>query len=137
MLPPAMNRRRPSIAARIAAPLALAVVVVAVYMIVQDNRSTDTDGGGGTTSIQQTTNGAPTATVGNGKSPAKKRSRRVYVVKSGDLLSTVAEKTGLTVDELQELNPDLDPQALQVGQRLKLRAAADPDKDGTNTTTTP
>ena len=45
----------------------------------------------------------------------------IYVVKSNDLLSTIAEKTGVSVDTILQLNPGLDPQALVPGQKIKLR----------------
>ena len=45
----------------------------------------------------------------------------VYVVKSGDTLGSIAEKTGVPVEKLQDLNPELDPQALVSGQKIKLR----------------
>jgi len=45
----------------------------------------------------------------------------VYVVKTGDTLGSIAEKTGVPVEKLQELNPELDPQALVSGQKIKLR----------------
>jgi LysM repeat protein len=48
-------------------------------------------------------------------------SKSVYVVQSGDTLGGIAEKTGVTVETLQELNPNVDPQALTSGQRLKLK----------------
>jgi LysM repeat protein len=48
-------------------------------------------------------------------------SRSVYVVQSGDTLGGIAEKTGVSVETLQELNPNVDPQALTSGQRLKLK----------------
>lgn len=44
-----------------------------------------------------------------------------YTVESGDTLDSIAEKTGIDVDELEVLNPDLDPQALVSGQKIKLR----------------
>jgi LysM repeat protein len=47
--------------------------------------------------------------------------RGVYVVKTGDTLGSIAEKTGVPVEKLQELNPELDPQALVSGQKIKLR----------------
>ncbi len=75
------------------------------------------------------------------KKKPKKKAKKTYTVKPGDILSTVAEKTGLTVEELQELNPDIDPQALQVGQKLKLSgsgsSSSSGDGDATDTTTTP
>jgi LysM repeat protein len=45
----------------------------------------------------------------------------VYVVKSGDTLAAIAEKTGVPVEQLQALNPELDPRALVTGQRVTLR----------------
>ncbi len=39
----------------------------------------------------------------------------------GDTLAAVAEETGIPVEKLQELNPELDPQNLIVGQRIRLR----------------
>ena len=44
-----------------------------------------------------------------------------YTVKSGDTLGSISEKTGIPVDKLQELNPQLDPQQLVSGQKIKLR----------------
>ena len=45
----------------------------------------------------------------------------VYVVKAGDTLAAIAQRVGLTIERLQQLNPDLDPQALVSGQKIKLR----------------
>ena len=42
-------------------------------------------------------------------------------VQAGDTLGGIAEKTGVSVETLQELNPNVDPQALTSGQRLKLK----------------
>ncbi len=47
--------------------------------------------------------------------------KKSYTVESGDTLDSIAEKTGIDVDELQVLNPDLDPQAIVSGQKIKLR----------------
>ncbi len=47
--------------------------------------------------------------------------RATYTVEPGDTLGGIAESTGVPVDTLQELNPELDPQALIAGQKIKLR----------------
>ncbi len=44
-----------------------------------------------------------------------------YVVRSGDSLSTISVRTGVSVPALEALNPSADPNALQTGQRLRLR----------------
>ena len=46
---------------------------------------------------------------------------RTYVVKPGDTLATIAERTAVPIDRLLALNPTIDPQALVTGQRIKLR----------------
>ena len=51
-------------------------------------------------------------------------STRSYTVRTGDLLTTVSERTGVSLERLQELNPDLDVNALQPGQRIRLTEAA-------------
>ena len=47
--------------------------------------------------------------------------RRVYVVKAGDTLVEIADRTGVPIEELLSLNPSIDPQGLVTGQRVKLR----------------
>ena len=105
--------------ARFLAPIALVAFAFALYTIVNDAR--DQGGGGSSGSPAQTT---PAHNSGKKKSAVKKqakRKRKTYVVKSGDTPSGIAAKTGVSVATLQELNPNLDPQALTVGERLKLR----------------
>jgi LysM repeat protein len=41
-----------------------------------------------------------------------------WTVKPGDTLGTIATQFGTTVKELIELNPDIDPDALQIGQEI-------------------
>jgi LysM repeat protein len=45
---------------------------------------------------------------------------RSYVVKRGDTLVAIARRYGTTVEVLQTLNPDLDPQTLTVGRRIRV-----------------
>jgi len=53
--------------------------------------------------------------------PEAKTSARVYVVKRGDALAEISQKTGIGEDRLMALNPTLDPLALVPGQRIRLR----------------
>jgi LysM repeat protein len=46
---------------------------------------------------------------------------RSYTVQRGDTLGSISEKTGIPVEKLQELNPQIDPQQLTTGQKIKLR----------------
>jgi peptidoglycan endopeptidase LytE len=45
---------------------------------------------------------------------------RFYTIESGDTLGSVAIKEHTTVDELLRLNPGIDPEALHVGQRIRV-----------------
>jgi LysM repeat protein len=98
--------------ARFLAPLALVAFTVALYLVIS---TTGSDTGG----EEPASNSRPAATAT--PSPSKqRRKRRVYVVKPGDTPSGIAEKTGVTLEQLEEVNPDLDPQLLAPGQRIKL-----------------
>ena len=43
-----------------------------------------------------------------------------YVVQSGDLLSVIAQKCGVSVEAIKALNPTIDPNNIQVGQKILL-----------------
>ena len=96
--------------ARFLAPLALVAVVVALYMIVTPSGN----GGGGEPASDERPAATATAT------PKTKKQRKVYVVKPGDTPSGIAEKTGVSLEQLEEANPKLDPQLLAPGQRIRL-----------------
>jgi LysM repeat protein len=44
-----------------------------------------------------------------------------YVVQSGDTLGSIAGKYSTTVDELMTLNPGIDPTALNIGQKIRVK----------------
>lgn|SRR5689334_12477837 len=90
---------------RFLAPGALLAVLLAVFLVVQSGTGEDAV--------------KPVAGATTERTPAK--GRKTYTVRAGDNLSQIAQRYGLTVDALQELNPDVDPQAIRAGQRLRLR----------------
>jgi LysM repeat protein len=95
---------------RYLAPLALVVVLVATVLVVRSGLKTTHR-----TSTRTTTQ-LPTR-------HSHKTRKRFYVIHPGDTLSSISVKTGVSVGELQALNPSLtsNPNALQTGQRLRLR----------------
>src|SRR5947209_8228280 len=59
-----------------------------------------------------------------GAKAAQARARRLpryWTVRPGDTLSQISSKTGLTVAQLEALNPQADPGAIVPGERLTLR----------------
>ena len=62
---------------------------------------------------------APKAAA-NGKSAAPAGPGE-YVVAKGDTLGAIAKKAGLSVKALQDLNPGVNPNRMQIGQKLKTK----------------
>lgn len=102
--------KRTSVFARIFAILALAAAIAAVFLIVS-GAVEDTDKKSGNKSHQQAQH--------KEKKPRTKAAS--YEVKPGDTLTSISAQTGVPVTELKELNPEVDPQILVEGEKLKLR----------------
>lgn len=102
-------------AARIAFPAAfLAGVTVAVLLVraglADDEAASPT--ATLTSTVEQTTTRATTT----------RPARRVFAtVQPGDTLAGIAAEHDTTVERLFELNPALDPNNLQIGQRIRVR----------------
>jgi LysM repeat protein len=89
--------------------LAVAAVALALYLVI-------------TTSIDSKGDGDGRANQG----PDRKEQRQepdaeTYVIQPGDSLGSIAAQTGVSVERLSELNPEVDPQALQAGNTIRLR----------------
>ena len=110
-----VNRRRRSIG-RWLAPVALITCAVAVYAVVDNTLLKDDSASSSSDSTQQTTTTKSTSKKG---AKARKR-RRAYVVKSGDTLSAISIKTGVSMTTIQRLNPKIQADTLHAGQRVRL-----------------
>lgn len=111
-----VNQRGGSrIAVRVIVPLALLACAGAVIAIVSDTMLASEDDPGAEDRPAQ----VERADGGGG---GKKKDRPAeYVVKEGDTLTQIAEDTGVPIQRIQRLNPDLDPVVLNAGQVIKLR----------------
>jgi LysM repeat protein len=116
------KRRSPS---HVLAPISLIAFGLALLLIV-----TSAGGGDGDTSKSEATkqeqrdlevSKEKQRRIAREKREQGKLPQGVYVVKTGDTLGSIAQKTGVPVEKLQEMNPELDPQALVSGQKIKLR----------------
>ena len=122
--------------ARWLAPLALVVALLAVGFIVTSSTGDDADTPptasqgetaetstgseeGTSTGEEAAEDDEETGTTGT-TSTTPRTGDETYTVEAGDTFGSIAEETGVSVEELQELNPTVDPQALTVGEKIKL-----------------
>ena len=96
---------------RYLAPIALLAVVLAIFLLVRANEATG--------SHASTPPLVPQTLAHTPGSPAA-RHRLFYTVQPGDTLSGISLKTHTSMAKLQSLNPGINPNALQTGQRLRL-----------------
>jgi LysM repeat protein len=102
---------KPNQFVRAFAVVALVAAFIAVVVVVVTSGGSDGNGGGN----------ANVESNGPSKRGRVSEERGVWVVRSGDTLARISDETGVDVDILIQLNPDLDPHALQEGQRIALR----------------
>lgn len=102
--------RRTSPAARIFAAIALIGAVLAVVVAISIAMNTDSSSRNDRTKQQTQKESKP-----------KRARAATYTVQTGDTLTSIAHRTGVPVNELLALNPEVDPQILIAGQTLKLR----------------
>lgn len=104
-------KKRTSYLARILAALSLVAAVVAVVVLVsagvKNNSLSHKRHNSGSTTKQEPTHHRTKAAT--------------YEVKTGDTLTAIAHQTGIPVSELLALNPEVDPQILIAGEKLKLK----------------
>lgn len=96
---------------RFLAPLALVAALVGVFAVVQLSTRDAADGAKTTATVK---------TAPNRRQSRRRARARTYVVRAGDNLTLISERTGVPLETLQELNPDVNAQSLSVGQKLRL-----------------
>jgi LysM repeat protein len=99
---------------RLLAPIALVVAALLFLIVISASIGGDDEETGGDTAAEQA---GPREQAG---APETAPEQGTYEVKPGDTLDSIADETGVSVEELLELNPMIDPQSLGTGQRLKL-----------------
>lgn len=99
--------------ARLLAPAALAIGAILLLLILFSSGGGSGSKGG---SSGTSRGGSRSTSTSSGRLP-----QRIYIIKPGDSLSIIGTKTGIPVAKLQALNPEIDPQALISGQKIKLR----------------
>ena len=105
--------------ARYVAPAAFLLVITVAVLLVR--AGLEGDGRGSGTAATLVTKPHPITTRSTTTRPKPKpAARRFYTIQSGDTLETVAAKFGTTTEKLLALNPNVDPHALSVGQKIRV-----------------
>jgi LysM repeat protein len=114
----------PRFQARWIAPLALlaALLAVAVVFTSSTGNQADEPPTAGTSGEErtQTQERARTSTQPRTRTSTTQASAQSYTIRPGDTLGSIAAENDVTVEQLQELNPDVDSAALTVGERIRL-----------------
>lgn len=103
---------------RYLAPVALAALVLATYLVVEHNVGSSPGGSSATTA---TTGGHTSKSSTPSGTKHQYVKSKYYKVRSGDSLSVISARTGVPLPTLETLNPGVSSGNLQVGQRLRLR----------------
>jgi LysM repeat protein len=106
-----MNKRS-SAPARLLAVIALVLAFVVAVVAIGGALGGDSDDSG---NRRQGGGAARKADNAQREAPAS------YVIESGDTLTSIARATGVSVARIEALNPEVDPQILIAGEKLKLR----------------
>ncbi len=106
--------------ARFAAPAAfLAAATVAILLVRSGLENGDATPP--PVSTAATTAPATTRPGTTGGTTTNSAGAEFYVIKAGDTLAVIADEHDTTVEQLLVLNPDVDPVALTVGQRIRVK----------------
>jgi LysM repeat protein len=109
--------------ARYAAPAAFLLAVTVAILVVRaglDNGDASPPPRATTTEVTPTTTGQEPGTTGTGTDTVP-ADAEFYEIQAGDTLAVIADQHDTTVEELFVLNPDIDPVALTVGQRIRVK----------------
>lgn len=128
-----MELRGRSDLARYAAPVAFLVAVTILVILVHSALSS---GGSGTTTAAQspttthrttthaTTTRKQSTTTGSTSTTSTTSTTagaKYYTIQSGDTFGSIAAAEGTTIGALEQLNPDVNPNALSVGQQIRIK----------------
>jgi LysM repeat protein len=106
---------------RLVLPALLALLILGMFLILV------TSGGGSNDSLAplqpvaaETTPARKNASTASKPKPTTAPTGRFAKVAEGDTATSIAQRAGLSVDRLADLNPSIDLDSLRLGQTLKL-----------------
>ena len=104
--------------ARYAAPAAFLAAATVAVLLIRAGLS-GADGEPVTTQTQTMATTATTTVATTATGPQQPR-QRFYRIRPGETLTDVAERFDTSVARLLELNPEIDPLELRIGQRIRV-----------------
>lgn len=113
--------------ARYAAPAAFLVAVTIAILLVRAGLSNGTEGTApppppATTTVEEPVETGPVDTATDPEETTTDAAgAEFYEIEPGDTLAVVAERYDTTVEQLLVLNPEIDPVALTIGQRIRVK----------------
>ena len=105
--------------ARIAAPAVFLVAVIVLISILFQSGVLGGDDGQKVSQPGPVASKTPKKTA-SPKATGTASATKTYIVKAGDTPSGIADKYGISVTDLEELNPDKDFTTLVIGEKLKV-----------------
>jgi len=115
-VPPGADSRRR--AAHVAAPFLFLVAVTLAVLLIRAGLESGSSGPKAPTTVQTQTAPARTTTTKRRPTPG---AGQLYTVQTGDTFSSISVKTGVSVADLERLNPGVRSNALHVGQKLRVK----------------
>jgi LysM repeat protein len=106
--------------ARYAAPAAFLLAATIAVLLVRSALTNGDEAPTRTavaTTVPTTTEKEPTT----GTTTALAANAEFYEIQAGDTLAVVADEHSTTVEQLMVLNPDIDPVALRIGERIRVK----------------
>jgi LysM repeat protein len=104
-------KKRPSVTARTLAAIALVGSFIVLVVVVSAALDSGGSGDSGHSQVKQR----------HHSEEVRKKTPATYVVKDEDTLTAIAHSTGVSVARIERLNPEVDPQILIAGEKLKLK----------------
>src|SRR5438045_113707 len=114
-MPRRRRKPRPGPARYLAPAAFLAGVTVAVLLVnagLNGGKPETTTTVGGTVTQPRTTTHSTTSHA---------KAKRFYTVQSGDTFGAIASNVGISISQLEALNPGVSSNSLRVGQRLRVK----------------
>ena len=115
-----VTRRHPTLV-RYATPVAFLAAVTVAVLLVRSALSEGRGVTGPTATVVGTTEPSGSGTTTPARTTPTSAAARYYEIQPGDTLETVAAEFDTSVEQLLILNPDVDPVALGIGERIRVK----------------